>query len=121
MDKGQVIDYFWNSFTWPAYNEYTVPEGVSDKHITYEFVSDSIGANDSIHATLWDRSTSWKDITLKTEEIAQRLARMNPIKIDTGYVWLKRGEPFAQRIYDDTDDMIRGVYINLTVEYLTEY
>ena len=121
MNKSQAINDFWNGFGWKAYNEYTVPEDVSDNHITYEFVSDAIDANDSIHATIWDRSTSWESVTLKTEEIAQAIARMSPIKIDTGYVWLKRGEPFAQRIYDETDDMARGVYINLIVEYLTEF
>lgn len=121
MNKGQAIDTFWNSFGWKAYDEQTTPEDTQYPHITYEFVSDAIDANDNIHATLWDRSTSWETVTLKTEEIAQSLSRAYPIKIDTGYVWLKRGQPFAQRINDDTDDLIRGVYINLIVEYLTEF
>lgn len=124
MDKGQAIDQFWNSFGWQAYDENTTPEDqdLPDNHITYDFVSDALDANTSMHATIWDRSESWKSVTLKAEQIAEAIANMEkPIKIDTGYVWIKRGEPFAQRIDDDTDDMARGVYINITVEYLTEY
>ena len=34
---------------------------------------------------------------------------------------LKRGSPFAQRMSDPNDDMIRSIYINITVEFLTAY
>lgn len=34
---------------------------------------------------------------------------------------LKRGSPFAQRMSDPNDDMIRRIYINITAEFLTAY
>ena len=38
---------------------------------------------------------------------------------DSGAIWIKRGEPFAQNMGDQNDDMIRRKIINLSVEYLT--
>lgn len=123
MDKAQAITSFWNSFGWTAYDEYTTPdEDVPDRHITYDFAADNLDSPIALHATIWDRSTSWEAVSKKADEIAEAIDSMtSPIRIDDGYVWIKRGAPFSQRIKDDTDDMMRGVYINIVVEYLTAY
>jgi hypothetical protein len=39
---------------------------------------------------------------------------------DGGAVWIKRGSPFAQRIKNTSDDMIKRRYINLSAEFFTE-
>ncbi len=122
MDKGQALNNFWNSFGWTAYDEYTTPEDIPDAHITYEYASDGLDVNLPLHATIWDRSSSWSSVTQKAEEIAHAISTSSPIALDTGgYMWIKKGEPFAQRIEDETDDMARGMYINIIVEYLTEF
>ena len=46
-------------------------------------------------------------------------AAMNFEACDGGAIWIKRGEPFAQNMGDQNDDMIRRKIINLSVEYLT--
>ena len=40
------------------------------------------------------------------------------IPFDGGYIWVKRGQPFSQRMADENDST-RRIYIVLEVEYLT--
>ena len=39
--------------------------------------------------------------------------------VDGGVLWLKRGTPFAQSMGDETDDLIKRKYLNITAEFLT--
>lgn len=124
MDKVQAIDAFWNSFGLPAFDENTVPtdDSIAFPYITYSVSTDSLGNTVPLSASLWYRSTSWVDITHKAEEIAQVIkAQQMPVKIDGGYVWFIGGAPFAQRMSDPSDDMIRRIYLNVSAEYLTAY
>ncbi len=123
MDKYQAIDQFWNSFEWPAYDENTVPDDASMPRITYSMVSDSIGYPVMIPASLWDKSSSWERISKKAEEISQAIASMNPpaIEIDNGRMYITKGSPYAQRMRDSSDDLIRRIYLNVDVEYFTAY
>lgn len=123
MDKFQALDAFWNSFKWPAYDEGTVPDDAPLPRITYSVVTDSLGSPVMIPASLWDRSTSWERISKKAEEIAQAIVEMNPpaIKIDTGRLYLTKGSPFAQRLQEPSDDMMRRIYLNVDVEFFTAY
>lgn len=124
MNKAQAYDAFWNSFGWVAFDEYTPldDKDMPNRYITYNFAEDALDADVTLHVSLWDLNTSWKDVTLKADEIAERIDNMEtPIKIDGGYLWIKRGVPFAQRINDSSNDMARGVYLNVVVEYLTAY
>lgn len=124
MDKVQAIDEFWNSFGLPAFDENTVPpdEDLTYPYITYNVSTDSLGNMIPLSASLWYRSTSWADITHKAEEIAQAVKTQRmPVKIDGGYVWFVGGTPFAQRMSDPNDDMIRRIYLNVSAEYLTAF
>lgn len=122
MTKDQAIHQFWNQFL-KAYDENSVPTGDNAPdfpYLTYSMAEDNLGNNVIMHASLWYRSTTWEDAEAKAAEIAAALGDNNPIRIDNGYVWIKRGSPFAQRA-KETDDMIRTIHINISVEYLTEY
>lgn len=132
MNKDQAIDFFWNSFGIPAYEESSVPEKVPDGHgnmvslqypyITYNTATDSLGNVVLLTASIWDRASSWATASLKAEEIAKKLAEFGhyTIKLDTGYVWLVKGDPFARRMRDP-DDQIRRIYLNVLAEFLTAY
>lgn len=124
MDKEQAIHNFWSSFGLPAYDEQTIPSGPDSPkppYITYEVVVGNIENAVSLSASLWYRGTSWAPITEKLHEIEQYLGYGGVIhKIDGGRVWFMRGSPFAQRMSDDSDSMIRRIYINVTAEFLTE-
>ncbi|MDE7398965.1 MAG: hypothetical protein K2N06_05490 [Oscillospiraceae bacterium] len=123
-DKAQALYQFWSSFEWAAYDENSVPTGSNapkSQYITYSVVTDNLGNEVGLTGSLWYRSSSWAAISQKAEEIAKRLENLSPIRIDGGYMWLKRGSPFAQRMSDPNDDMIRRIYINVTAEFLTAY
>lgn len=123
MDKSQGLNSFWNNFTWPAYHENSVPDDAAFPYITYSEATDSLGNVVSLSASLWDRSTSWERITLKGEQIAKAIAEFGhkTIKLDNGYLWLMKGNPFAQRMGDPNDDQIKRIYLNVLGEFLTAY
>lgn len=123
MNKSQVLNSFWNSFSWSAYHENSVPDNTPFPYITYSEVTDSLGNVVALTASLWDRGSSWERITKKSEEIAKCIGEYGHkvIKLDCGYIWLVKGTPFAQRMGDPNDDQIKRIYLNVLGEYLTAY
>jgi hypothetical protein len=56
----------------------------------------------------------------KAEEISQTIGRGGIfLKCDGGSIWLKRGTPFAQNMGDDSDNLIKRKYLNITAEFFT--
>ena len=120
MTKAAAIYQFWNSFGLTAYEENTVPNDAALPYITYQLVTDSFGLEIQITASLWYRSESWTAINAKTEEISQTISRGGKIiSCDGGAIWLKRGQPFAQNMRDESDDLIKRKYLNITAEFIT--
>jgi len=120
MTKAAAIYQFWSSFGLTAYEENTVPEDAAFPYVTYQLVTDSFDRDVAAMASLWYRSESWTAINAKTEEISAHIGLGGKIiKCDGGRIWIKRGQPFAQNMGDDSDDLIKRKYLNLTVEYLT--
>lgn len=121
MTKDEAIYSFYSGFSLPAYDENTVPEGSALPYITYSVSIDSIGNIVILSASLWYRSTSWGAIQDKADEIAADLGYGGKIiKIDNGYLWLVKGSPFAQRMSEPSDKMVRRIIININAEFLTE-
>ena len=120
MTKAAAIYQFWNSFGLTAYEENTVPTDASFPYITYQLVTDSFDREIPLSASLWYRSESWTAINAKTEEISQKISRGGKIiSCDGGAIWMKRGQPFAQSMGDESDDLIKRKYLNITAEYIT--
>ena len=120
MTKAAAIYQFWSSFGLTAYEENTVPEDAAFPYITYQLVTDSFDRELTATATLWYRGESWTAINAKTEEIARFIGGGGCLlDCDGGFIWLKRGTPFAQNMGDESDDLIKRKYINVTVEYMT--
>lgn len=121
MNKEQAIQSFWESFGLPAYDEQTVPSDVTLPYITYSVATASLNEVVAMTASIWYKSTSWKNITDKKDEIARAIGHGGKVvKLDSGYMWINRNAPFAQRVSDETDDTIRRYYLQLLVEFLTE-
>jgi hypothetical protein len=119
MGKEEALYSFWNSFGLPAYDEQTVPDDAVMPYITYETITDSINRNFLLTGSLWYKSTSWEEISLKSQEIASHLGQGGSvIPYNGGALWITRGTPFAQRISDPSDDSVRRIYININAEYL---
>lgn len=120
MTKAAAIYQFWNSFGLTAYEENTVPTDADFPYITYQLVTDSFDREIPLTASLWYRSESWTDINAKTEEISQKISRGGKIiPCDGGAIWLKRGQPFAQNMGDESDNLIKRKYLNITAEFMT--
>ena len=120
MTKAAAICQFWSGFGLTAYEENTVPEDAVFPYVTYQLVTDSFDREVAAAASLWYRSESWTAINAKTEEIAQHIGLGGKIiKCDGGRIWIKRGQPFAQNMGDESDDLIKRKYLNLTFEFLT--
>ena len=120
MTKAAAIYQFWNSFGLTAYEENSVPDDADFPYITYQLVTDSFGREIPLTASIWYRSESWTAINAKTEEISAHIGLGGKIiKCDGGRIWIKRGQPFAQNMGDESDDLIKRKYLNLTFEFLT--
>ena len=120
MTKAAAIYQFWNSFGLTAYEENTVPTDAAFPYITYQLVTDSFDREIPLTASLWYRSESWTAINAKTDEISHKISRGGKIiSCDDGAIWLKRGQPFAQNMRDESDDLIKRKYLNITAEFMT--
>ena len=120
MTKAAAIYQFWNSFGLTAYEENTVPTEAAFPYIAYQLVPDRFAREVAATASLWYRGESWTAINAKTEEISQKIRRGGKIiSCDGGAIWLKRGQPFAQSMGDESDDLIKRKYLNITAEFMT--
>lgn len=119
MTKASAIYNFWNSFL-TAYEENSVPTDATFPYITYQLVTDSLDNDVQMVASIWYRGSSWVEANAKAEEISQTIGRGGKIlKCDNGKIWIKRGIPFAQNMGDDTDNLIKRKYLNITAEFFT--
>ena len=127
MDKAQAIHQFWSGFTWPAIDEQSSYDqeskeqlNLGDKYITYEVVTGNFGEPIAMTASLWHRSASWSEISQKADEIASAIGYGGKmIPIDGGYIWIKLGSPFAQRMAVEADYDWRRIYLNILADFLT--
>lgn len=134
MDKAQALHDFWSSFGIPAFDESTVPEKIWDEelqkevelkppYITYAVSESSLDGTILLSASVWYHGYGWSEISRKVAEIAEKLGSdgFYSVKVDGGYLWMTQGTPFAQRMSDPEDDMIRRYILTINAEFLTAY
>lgn len=123
MDRGQAIDSFWNSFEIngkqiPAFDVNTVPDDAPFPRITYDVTVNDFGIPTSLFASIWDRNTSWGKCIAISDKVDARLSEGGQmVSFDGGAIWIKKGNPFLQRM-GDPDDTIRRIIVNIEIEYL---
>lgn len=117
MTAEQAIHAFWSSFGLTAYDENSVPDDVALPYITYSLSYDTFDNQVPMVANLWYQSTSWMAITNKMHEISEGITQSGKVIItDNGYIWIKRGSPFGQRM-GDIENNIKRMLINVSAEY----
>ena len=126
MDKEQALQSFWSSFGLTAYDDRTVPTGDNAPafpYNTYELSTDELDHPLTLTASLWYRSSSWQDITAKCHEIERYIGEYGHrvIELSNGFLYITKEHPFAQRMGDDSDDMIRRIVLQIKAEFLTAY
>lgn len=123
MTKEQALHKFWNSFGLSAYEETSTPDGMNRPtfpYMTYQLVTDAWGAEHQTAVNLWYRSESWVGVNSKKDEISAAIGEGGKIiPCDGGYIWIKRGSPFAQNVREESDDLVKRKYLNFAVEFLT--
>lgn len=120
MDKAQALTSFWNGFDLPAYDENSVPQDATMPYITFSVGTGSLDEDISLTASLWYYSNSWQAISRKADEISAGIGLGGKtMKLDNGYLWIKRGTPFANRM-EDINLGVRRIAINITAEFLTQ-
>jgi hypothetical protein len=86
--------------------------------ITYDVIVNEFGTPTSLYGSVWDRNRGWERITTIAHEIDSRLSEGGQmVSYDGGVLWIKKGNPFQQRM-GDPDDTIRRIIVNIEVEYL---
>lgn len=127
MNKMQTLHSFWSGFNIPAFDENSVPDekdrisiyGKAYPYLTYESSSDDFGNALVQTANLWYHSSSWNEITEKEQEISDFITRGGRmIAYDGGSMWIQKVSPWAQRLDEPSDEMIRRIILNVTVEFL---
>ena len=122
MNAQAALNSFWNSFGWNAFEENTVPENAfatRTDYITYSSGQAFFDEPMMLSASIWSRSTSWGTAIAKMQQIAESIGIGGKLlRTDDGYLWIKRGVPFAQRMSDE-DPAVRRIYMNVEVEFFT--
>lgn len=121
LDKWQALQQFWSSFGIPAYDENTVEDDAEMPYITYEASIGSYNTTLSLSANIWYRSTTWKDISRKAQEILDYIGESyTSYSIKGGYLYIPKDNITIQRMRDDSDDLIRRILIQYTCEFITK-
>lgn len=120
MNADSALFDFYNSFEIPAFPETAVPDDAKMPYITYTFAISALDEGEVyLNASIWYKTESEKIPTEKAMEIYERIGRGGIVlPLDSGYLWLKRGSPFAQSMPDE-DNSVKLRYLNITAEYLT--
>lgn len=120
MTKGEALYQFFNRFL-PAYPTSNVPYDVVFPYLTYEATVDAWdGGEVGLTVNLWYYTESEAIPNAKVQEISESIGMGGTtISCDGGFIWVKRGSPFAQPLTDDTAPGIKRRYLNITAEYLT--
>lgn len=122
MNKAEAIHDFWSSFGWTAIDEnamWDTTDDLGDRHISYEVSTANLGDPVAMTASLWHLSSSWETISEKADQIAAYIGYGGRvIAIDGGYMWVKLGNPFAQRLAVDHSN-VRRIVLNVTADFIT--
>lgn len=120
MTKAEALHEFMSSFGLAAY-PVQAEAGAEFPYLVYEPVFGSIddGAIPLI-VNLWFYGDSYLPIVRKAQDISEQIGGGVFVECDGGAILIQRGSPFSQPQSDAADDRIKGRYINLTAEYLTQ-
>lgn len=118
--KAAALYGFMSQFGIPAYTASSVPESAEFPYLTYELSLGAFGDGETgITVNLWYRGESESPANAKADEISKAIGSGGRIvQCEGGAIWIKRGTPFCQSVYD-TDNTIKRRYINISAEFFT--
>lgn len=120
MDKWQAIHSFFEYSDIPVYEENSVPSDATYPRITYEARTGSIDDVVTISASVWDKNTSWESVDLIVNALENRIDTYGCPIIDGGRYRVYKGSPFAQRMGEPDNDLIRRCMLQINFEFMTQ-
>lgn len=129
MTKGAALFRFFNNVIpgVTAYPETAVPskdagddEDAQFPYLTYQAGYSALDEGEvSIPVNLWYHTENETPPNNAVQILSGAIGRDGyKLPCDGGYIWLKRGRPFAQPV-DTGDNRIKRRYVNLVAEFLT--
>lgn len=120
MDVARALYQFWSGFGIPAYVEGYIPDNsvtdgtpVVPPYISYQLATPYWKNNQSLHATIWYRDTSYAAITAKVDAIANAIGEGLSIPLDGGFMVLYKDANFCQFQPFDDDNTVKMAYLSL--------
>lgn len=120
MTKEAALQAFFEQFL-PSYAASSVPDDVVFPYLTYELITSAWEEGEvGLTANLWYYTTSEAIPNAKAREIGEAIG-LGGVQVPCkgGTIWLTRGSPWCQSLYDSTDTRIKRRYINITANYNT--
>ena len=111
MTPEAAIYAFLSSFAIPAYASFT-----------YDLVLGEWGQPEvNMPVNVWYRTDSEALPNAKVREIGERIGMGGVLlHCDGGYIWLKKGSPWAQAVrVEGEDEKVKRRYVNINIEYMT--
>ena len=117
MNREIALQSFWAGFNIPAYDENSVPTDTELPYITYEVAVSDFNTELPLAASIWYRSSSWAKVTQKLDEISAYIGRGGRlVNYEGGAFWIRLRN--SMRMGEPTDDMVRRILMNLTIEFI---
>lgn len=123
MNKYKALYNWFNSFGIPFYVSTNVPDNPIFPYGTYENITSSFG-EDSVSITVYLHyyTTREDEINAMSDKMSKVIGYGGTIiTCDEGAIWIKKGTPFSQPITTESDKTYKGRYINIELEFLTNY
>lgn len=120
MTQGAALYQFFSQFL-TAYAENSVVTGAELPYLTYTPVFSNFGEGEvNITVNLWYANAGEATPNAKAEEISDAIGLGGVLlPCDGGAIWLKRGSPWCQGVYDAENTNINRRLINISAEFLT--
>lgn len=121
MTKEAALQAFFERFL-PSYAAASVPDDVTFPYLTYDRITSAWEEGEvGLTVNLWYYTTSEATPNAMARTLSEAIGPGGVLlPCEDGAVWLKRGSPWCQSLYDNADPRIKRRYINVTAEFLTE-
>lgn len=121
MTPEAAIYQFMSSFGIPAYAATATPSDAEFPYITYDLVlGEWMQGEVNMPVNVWYRTDGEAEPNAKVREMSNRIDGGVMLACDGGFVWVKKGSPWAQAVrVEGEDDKVKRRYVNVNLEYLT--
>lgn len=122
MTQEAAIYQFLSGFSIPAYASASVPDQAQFPYLTYDLVLGEWEQGEvNMQVNVWYRTESEATPNAKVREIGAAIGRGGvAVPCDGGFLWLKKGSPWAQAVtIDGEDEKVKRRLLNISIETMT--